>query len=135
MDNTTSYETLTELLSGNLEESRVLSNELAGTESRLSFIQAEIARINRGFSNNVPGRIKRAGKSELWGNLPEYWESKLLEHEEQVPPLLQKVFELSSGVQRLRRKETQIRSYMGLIRYENRFGRKRYTESVTVQNK
>ena len=134
MDNTTSYETLTELLSANLEESIALSNELADTESRLSDTQTEIDRINRGFNNNVPGRIKRVGKSELWGNLPEYWESKLLEHEEQVPPLLQKVFELNSGVQRLRRKEIQIRSYMGLIRYENRFGRKRYTESATAQN-
>ena len=134
MDNTTSYETLTDLLSANLEESTMLSNELADAESRLSAIQAEIDSINRGFNSNIPGRMRRAGKPELWGNLPEYWESKLLEYEEQVLPLLQKVFELNSGVKRLRRKEIQIRSYMGLIRYENRFGRKRYTESVTAQN-
>jgi len=134
MDNTTSYEILTELLSANLEESIALSNELADTESRLSSIQAEIDSINRGFNSNIPGRMRRVGKPELWGNLPEYWESKLLEHEEQVLPLLQKVFELNSGVQRLRRKEIQIRSYMGLIRYENRFDRKRYAESATAQN-
>jgi len=124
MNKSTNYKTLSEMLSVNLEKSEALADQLSTANAELKDLQAEAYNINKAFHTNVPTSIRASGCPSLWGESVEHWEERLAEIEKQIPSLLCKVFKLESDYKRIGREETQIRQFMSLIQYENRYGKK-----------